>query len=113
MEDFYTNGGYMFPEYSVFYWFGLFTREATWPTFAWQDASFGKPNPLFNYTNWGLLTVPRADGNSDAYPEPNRCAGRGRQAPAGQLPGCRCGCGPGASSPPTWLLPGPAGRASA
>jgi hypothetical protein len=72
VENFYTSAGYMFPEYSFFYWFGLWTKEATWPTFVWQDASFGKPNPLFNYTNWGLLTVPRADGNSDAYPEPNR-----------------------------------------
>jgi hypothetical protein len=72
VEQFYTSGGYMFPEFSVVYWFGLSTKESTWPSFVWKDASFGRPNPLSNYTNWGLLTVPRPDGNSDAYPEPNK-----------------------------------------
>ena len=72
MESFYVDGGYLYPEYNVMYWFGLYTSAATWPQFKWQDARYGTPNPLYNHTNWGVLQVPRASGNNDAYPEPNR-----------------------------------------
>jgi hypothetical protein len=71
VERFYTEGGYLYPEYNVFYWFGLVSNATVWPSFRWQDRSFPAPNAT-SYRNWGVLTVPQADGTAIAFPEPNR-----------------------------------------
>jgi hypothetical protein len=59
--------------YNEFYWSGLVSSGATWPSFRWQDKQFPAPNAT-SYRNWGTLRVPLPDGTSLAYSEPNKCA---------------------------------------
>jgi hypothetical protein len=78
VEQFYVNGGYLYPEFNVFYWYGLLTTTATWPGFRWQDRRFPAPNAT-SYRNWGTLTVPQPGGNDLAFPEPNKWVAAGQQ----------------------------------
>jgi hypothetical protein len=70
VEKFYVEGGFLYPEFNVLYWFGLLTTPATWPSFRWQDKQFPAPNAT-SYRNWGTLKVLMEDGTL-AYPEPNK-----------------------------------------
>ena len=71
VEKFYVDGGYLYPEFNILYWFGLYTSSSTWPSFRWQDAQFPTPNAT-SYRNWGVLQVMQPDGNTVAVAEPNR-----------------------------------------
>jgi hypothetical protein len=76
VETYYTNSGFMLPNFHRFYWMGLVSSSGTWPRFTWVDnRTPGPSNSSIYYNHWGRFKPSKEYEPNNLITPPELCGG--------------------------------------